>query len=57
MQFRRCKGGRDCRGYEIRRQLGLPPESILIGAVGRLWPQKGIKNCMWGLGLGRVGSR
>lgn len=40
--------------HEIRRQLGLPPESILIGAVGRLWPQKGLKDLLWGLELIRV---
>lgn len=28
-------------------QLGLPPSTRLIGAVGRLWPQKRIKDLIW----------
>jgi glycosyltransferase involved in cell wall biosynthesis len=34
--------------------LGVPDDAILIGAVGRLWPQKGVKELVWGLELIRV---
>lgn len=39
---------------EIRKQLGLPADAILIGIVGRLWPQKGVKELLWGMELMRV---
>jgi glycosyltransferase involved in cell wall biosynthesis len=39
---------------EIRRQLGLPSDAVLIGVVGRLWPQKGLKDLLWGMELIRV---
>lgn len=32
-------------------ELGLPADSRLIGAVGRLWPQKRIKDLIWALDL------
>jgi glycosyltransferase involved in cell wall biosynthesis len=35
-------------------ELGLPLESRLIGAVGRLWPQKRIKDLIWATDLLKV---
>lgn len=35
----------------ILEELGLPPDAKLIGAVGRLWPQKRIKDLMWAADL------
>jgi glycosyltransferase involved in cell wall biosynthesis len=35
-------------------ELDLPPESRLIGAVGRLWPQKRIKDLIWAADLLKV---
>ena len=32
---------------ELLHELGLPPEIKLIGAVGRLWPQKRVKELVW----------
>jgi glycosyltransferase involved in cell wall biosynthesis len=32
-------------------ELGLPPGARLIGAVGRLWPQKRIKDLIWAVDL------
>lgn len=39
---------------EIRKLLGLPENALLIGIVGRLWPQKGLKDLLWGMELIRV---
>ncbi|MEX0675524.1 MAG: glycosyltransferase [Pirellulales bacterium] len=36
------------------RELGLPPNSRLIGAVGRLWHQKRIKDVIWAADLLKV---
>lgn len=36
---------------ELLAQLGLPPQSRLIGAVGRLWPQKRVKDLIWATDL------
>jgi len=35
----------------LLRELGLPPEAKLIGAIGRLWPQKRYKDLIWALDL------
>lgn len=35
-------------------ELNLPPESRLIGAVGRLWPQKRVKDLIWAADLLKV---
>jgi len=32
-------------------ELGLPPDARLIGLVGRLWPQKGVKDAIWAADL------
>jgi glycosyltransferase involved in cell wall biosynthesis len=39
---------------QIRQQLDLPEDANLIGIVGRLWPQKGLKDLLWGMELIRV---
>jgi len=36
---------------EILQELGLPAKARLIGAVGRLWPQKRHKDLVWGVEL------
>ena len=36
---------------ELLAELGLPPGSRMIGAVGRLWPQKRIKDLIWATDL------
>jgi glycosyltransferase involved in cell wall biosynthesis len=36
---------------ELLIELGLPAESRLIGAVGRLWPQKRVKDLIWATDL------
>jgi glycosyltransferase involved in cell wall biosynthesis len=36
---------------ELLRELGLPPGARLIGAVGRLWPQKRVKDLIWAADL------
>jgi glycosyltransferase involved in cell wall biosynthesis len=36
---------------QLLSQLGLPPGTRLIGAVGRLWPQKRIKDLIWATDL------
>jgi glycosyltransferase involved in cell wall biosynthesis len=38
----------------IRAKLNVAPDSILIGIVGRLWPQKGLKDLLWAMELMRV---
>lgn len=35
-------------------ELGLPPQARLIGAVGRLWPQKRVKDLIWAADLLKV---
>jgi glycosyltransferase involved in cell wall biosynthesis len=32
-------------------ELDLPPDALLIGAVGRLWPQKRLKDLIWAADL------
>lgn len=32
---------------ELLAELGLPEDALLVGTVGRLWPQKGIKDLIW----------
>ncbi|HEY2148689.1 MAG TPA: glycosyltransferase, partial [Pirellulales bacterium] len=32
---------------DLLTELGLPPDARLIGAVGRLWPQKRVKELIW----------
>jgi glycosyltransferase involved in cell wall biosynthesis len=36
---------------ELLRELQLPPGARLIGAVGRLWPQKRVKDLIWAADL------
>ena len=36
---------------DLLKELGLPPNARLIGAVGRLWPQKRIKDLIWAADL------
>ncbi len=36
---------------QVLAELGLPAETRLIGAVGRLWPQKGYKDLLWAANL------
>jgi glycosyltransferase involved in cell wall biosynthesis len=36
---------------ELLAELGLPADARLIGAVGRLWPQKRIKDLIWSVDL------
>ena len=43
-------GGRDA----LLGELGLPPSSRLIGLVGRLWPQKRVKDAIWAADLLKV---
>lgn len=35
----------------LLKELKLPPEAKLIGAVGRLWPQKRVKDLIWAMDL------
>ncbi len=39
---------------EVLLELRLPPDARLIGAVGRLWPQKGYKDLIWAAELLKV---
>jgi glycosyltransferase involved in cell wall biosynthesis len=39
---------------ELLEELGLPPDARLIGAVGRLWPQKRLKDLIWAADLLKV---
>ncbi len=39
---------------EVLAELGLPGDAKLIGAVGRLWPQKGYKDLIWSAELLKV---
>lgn len=36
---------------EVLQELGLPQESRLVGVVGRLWPQKSIRDAIWSADL------
>lgn len=36
---------------EVLNELGLPPDARLIGAIGRLWPQKRVKDLIWAADL------
>jgi glycosyltransferase involved in cell wall biosynthesis len=36
---------------DLLDELGLPPDAKLIGAVGRLWPQKRYKDLIWAMDL------
>ncbi|MFN0019890.1 MAG: glycosyltransferase [Pirellulaceae bacterium] len=36
---------------QLLAELGLPPEVRLVGAIGRLWPQKGLKDVVWSADL------
>jgi glycosyltransferase involved in cell wall biosynthesis len=44
----------DMSRAQLLAELGLPGDSRLIGTVGRLWPQKRIKDSIWALDLIRV---
>lgn len=46
----RGEGSPVSRG-ELLAELGLPADARLIGAVGRLWPQKRIKDLIWAVDL------
>jgi glycosyltransferase involved in cell wall biosynthesis len=39
---------------ELLRELNCPPDARLIGVVGRLWPQKRVKDLIWAADLLRV---
>jgi glycosyltransferase involved in cell wall biosynthesis len=39
---------------QLLAELGLPPASRLIGLVGRLWPQKRVKDAIWACDLLKV---
>jgi glycosyltransferase involved in cell wall biosynthesis len=39
---------------QLLAELGLPDQARLIGAVGRLWPQKGYKDLIWAAELLKV---
>jgi glycosyltransferase involved in cell wall biosynthesis len=41
----------DISREQLLAQLGLPPGSRLIAAVGRLWPQKRVKDLIWATDL------
>lgn len=47
------EAGGACR-EELLAELGLPPQARLIGAVGRLWPQKRMKDLIWAADLLKV---
>ncbi len=42
---------------EVFERLKLPPRSLLVGAVGRLWKQKGYRDLIWSGELLRVSMR
>ncbi|HET6882319.1 MAG TPA: glycosyltransferase [Pirellulales bacterium] len=44
----------DVNRSELLADLGLPPHARLIGAVGRLWPQKRFKDLIWAADLLKV---
>jgi glycosyltransferase involved in cell wall biosynthesis len=39
---------------ELLRELGLPVAARLVGAIGRLWPQKRVKDLIWAADLLKV---
>jgi len=41
-------------GEQMRAELGLPPDCHVVGLVGRLWPQKRVKDAIWAAGLIKV---
>jgi glycosyltransferase involved in cell wall biosynthesis len=44
--------GSETRSREdLLRELGLPADARLVGAVGRLWPQKRVKDLIWAADL------
>ena len=47
-------GPSDLTRGELLAELGMPPHVRLIGAVGRLWPQKRIKDLIWAADLLKV---
>lgn len=42
---------------ELFRRLNLPARSMVVGAIGRLWPQKGYPELLWAAELLRVALR
>lgn len=44
----------DVSREELLRELHLPGDARLIGVVGRLWPQKRVKDLIWAVDLVRV---
>jgi glycosyltransferase involved in cell wall biosynthesis len=46
-----CEPSHSVRREELLRELRLPADARLIGAVGRLWPQKRIKDLIWAADL------
>ena len=44
----------DVSRAELLQQLQCPPDARLIGVVGRLWPQKRVKDLIWAADLLRV---
>lgn len=42
------------RREELCAELGIPPQSRLIGAICRLWPQKRVKDLIWAADLLKV---
>jgi len=42
---------------DLFQRLGLPPRRYVVGAVGRLWPQKGYPDLIWAAELLRVAQR
>ena len=40
-------GGLSAAREQFRQELGLPPDTFLVGAVGRMWPQKRYKDLIW----------
>jgi glycosyltransferase involved in cell wall biosynthesis len=49
-----CDGSGTRDRAELLRALNLPDNARLIGAVGRLWPQKGYKDLIWAAELLKV---
>lgn len=39
---------------ELFRRLNIPPRKIVVGAIGRLWPQKGYPDLIWASELIRI---
>ncbi len=47
----------DLAASNLLAELGLPADTRLIGAVGRLWPQKRVKDLIWAADLLKVIAR